>query len=117
MLLPGRDAEGARQRDLLLAAYRQFREFDPRWLDLVEALRGMRFVWYAAWIARRWDDPAFPDAFPHFGSEDYWERETCDLEDQLARVAGEDVAPEGAGRAAAQPAAAELTNKDFFWDL
>jgi Ser/Thr protein kinase RdoA (MazF antagonist) len=117
MLLPGRDAEGARQRELLLASYRQFREFDPRWLDLVEALRGMRFVWYAAWIARRWDDPAFPDAFPHFGSEEYRERETRDLEEQLARVAGEDVAPEGAERAARLPAGAELTNKDFFWDL
>ena len=117
MLLPGRDAEGARQRAHLLAAYRQFREFDPRWLELVECLRGMRFVWYAAWIARRWEDPAFPDAFPHFGSEEYWERETRDLEDQLERIAGTDREPAaGVGRAALQ-APPELTNKDFFWDL
>ena len=117
MLLPGRDAEGARQRALLLTAYAQFREFDPRWLELVECLRGMRFVWYAAWIARRWEDPAFPDAFPHFGTEEYWERETLDLEDQLARVAEAGRDADGVERAARGEAPPELTNKDFFWDL
>jgi Ser/Thr protein kinase RdoA (MazF antagonist) len=116
MLLPGRDAEGARQRALLLAAYAQFREFDPRWLDLVECLRGMRFVWYAAWIARRWEDPAFPDAFPHFGTDEYWERETRDLEDQLERVAGAGIEA-GDERATRGEAPQELSNKDFFWDL
>jgi Ser/Thr protein kinase RdoA (MazF antagonist) len=80
MLLPGRDAEGERQRRVFLDAYRQFRDFEPRWLGLVEPLRGLRFVWYAAWIARRWEDPAFPDAFPHFGTAEYWENETRDLE-------------------------------------
>jgi hypothetical protein len=86
MLLPGRDHEGARQRALLVEAYRQFRDFDPRWLRLVEPLRGFRFVFYADWIARRWEDPAFPDAFPHFGSPRYWEDETRDLEEQVERL-------------------------------
>ncbi len=117
MLLPGRDAEGARQRELLLSAYGQFRKFDPRWLDLVECLRGMRFVWYAAWIARRQDDPAFPDAFPHFGSEEYWERETRDLEEQLERIAGSGVEAARDDSRAEAAATGELTNKDFFWDL
>jgi Ser/Thr protein kinase RdoA (MazF antagonist) len=118
MLIPGRDADGARQRALLIAAYRQLRDFDERWLRLVEPLRGLRFVRYAAWIARRWEDPAFPSAFPHFGSQEYWERETLDLEELLAALArGEEPLPAGAERAKATDAARELTNEDFFWDL
>jgi Ser/Thr protein kinase RdoA (MazF antagonist) len=121
MLLPGRDAEAARQRALLVEAYRTFRDFDARSLDLVEPLRAFRFVWYAGWIARRWTDPAFPDAFPHFGTEDYWRNETQDLEDQLAlieRGGGGDMSdgtpvPSGQG----EDAESELTNADFFWDL
>ncbi len=118
MLLPGRDAEGARQRALLIDAYEQFRPFDRRWLRLVEPLRAMRFVRYAAWVARRWHDPAFPSAFPHFGTVEYWENETRDLEEQVALLArsGEALPPGVADRAA--PAQdAELTNKDYFWDL
>jgi Ser/Thr protein kinase RdoA (MazF antagonist) len=118
MLVPGRDAEGARQRALLLEAYRQLREFDERWLRLVEPLRALRFLRYAAWIARRWEDPAFPSAFPHFGTHEYWENETRDLEELLALLArGEQPLP--GPSAARRPAegAAELTNEDFFWDL
>jgi Ser/Thr protein kinase RdoA (MazF antagonist) len=117
MLIPGRDHDAARQRDIMIDAYRQFREFDPRWLRLVEPLRALRFVHYAAWIARRFEDPAFPDAFPHFGTEEYWERETLDLEDQLTRIGSR---VEGLSRDPAAPATEQeevLTNKDFFWDL
>jgi len=120
MLLPGRDAEGWRQRALLVEAYRQFRDFDARWLRLVEPLRAFRFVFYAAWIARRWEDRAFPAAFPHFGTAEYWENETRDLEDLVARlVSGEDVPEElrSESAAGAEGEGAELTNKDFFWDL
>jgi Ser/Thr protein kinase RdoA (MazF antagonist) len=116
MLLPGRDLEGARQRALLIDAYRQFRDFDDRWLDLVEPLRGMRFVWYAAWIARRYEDPAFPDAFPHFGTEEYWERETRDLEEQRETILRGGRQQLGS-TAPTRQEEAELTNKDFFWDL
>jgi hypothetical protein len=69
-------------------------------------------VHYAAWIARRWDDPSFPPTFPHFGSEEYWQNETRDLEEQQTRIESADA--EAAGVAGAAP---ELTNKDFFWDL
>jgi Ser/Thr protein kinase RdoA (MazF antagonist) len=118
MLLPGRDREGERQRAVLLEAYRQFREFDDRWLELVELLRGMRFVWYAAWIARRFADPAFPDAFPHFGSESYWERGTLEVVEQRDLVRGHDPGlPPAEERKPGEPGADELTNKDFFWDL
>ena len=117
MLLPGRDAEGLRQRALLIEAYRQFREFDAGWLRLVEPLRAFRFVIYAAWIARRWQDPAFPDAFPHFGSADYWQNETRDLEEQVERLhreAGEAVPEELRRAVEAEP---ELSNEEIFWDL
>jgi len=117
MLLPGRDAEGVRQRERLVEAYRQFRPFEARWLRLVEPLRAFRFVWYAAWIARRWEDPAFPDAFPHFGSPRYWEDETRDLEEQVERLlrgGGDD----GSGTpGTGGPDEPELTNEDLFWDL
>jgi Ser/Thr protein kinase RdoA (MazF antagonist) len=116
MLLPGRDAEGARQRGLLVEAYQQFRDFDPRWLQLVEPLRGFRFVSYAAWIARRWEDPAFPDAFPHFGTAQYWENETRDLEEHVQRLRRHGDEARGApGREL--PEEPELTNEDLFWDL
>jgi len=118
MLLPGRDAEGARQRALLIEAYGQFRDFDSRWLRLVEPLRAFRFIFYAAWIAKRWEDKAFPSAFPHFGSAHYWENETRDLEEIALRLRRGDAAPAGGSRdesAASQER--ELENKDFFWDL
>lgn len=118
MLLPGRDAEAARQRSLLVDAYRAFRPFDERWFDLVEPLRAFRYVFYSGWIARRWDDPCFPDAFPHFGTEDYWARETQDLDDQLRVIESGRPLDEGddsTGTVATDEP--ELTNADFFWDL
>lgn len=120
LALPGRDPETLRLREQFLAGYEQFRAFDRATLALVEPLRGMRIVHYAAWLARRWHDPAFPAAWPHFGTADYWRRETDDLEEQVAVIRGE-LAP--AEEAAARPGedgggeeAVELTNKDFFWD-
>jgi Ser/Thr protein kinase RdoA (MazF antagonist) len=86
VLAPGRDGEGLRQRAVLLDGYRQFRDFEPRWLDLVEPLRAARFLKISSWIARRWDEPFFRSTFPHFGTELYWERETRDLQEQVARV-------------------------------
>jgi len=119
MLIPGRDAEAQRQRALLVDAYCEFRDFDARSLRLIEPLRGFRFVWYAGWIARRWDDPAFPDAFPHFGTDAYWENETRDLEEQVERILRGDTAatPAVDARAEQREDAGELTNEDFFWDL
>ena len=113
MLAPGRDGLGAEQRRKLVAAYREFRDFDDRWLGLVEPLRALRFVHYAAWIARYWEDPAFPDAFPHFGTEEYWQRETRDLEEMVGLV---ERGVDEAGVPPPEPAA-ELSNADFFWDM
>jgi len=90
VLVPGRDDEGRRQREALLAGYRQFRDFEPRWLGLVEPLRATRFLKLSSWIARRWDEPVFRSTFPHFGTPQYWERETHELEEQLERLASDD---------------------------
>jgi Ser/Thr protein kinase RdoA (MazF antagonist) len=119
MLVPARDREGLRQREIFLEAYRLFRDFDPAWLRLIEPLRALRYIRYAAWIARRWEDPAFPAAFPHFGTEQYWESETADLEDQLEFIySNSNDLPEGLRKPDADNSGEkELTNKDFFWDL
>jgi Ser/Thr protein kinase RdoA (MazF antagonist) len=122
LALPGRDAETVARRDLFLDGYRQFREFDRSWLALIEPLRGLRLIHYATWLARRWHDPAFPAAWPWFGTADYWNRETEDLEEQLAVIRGEVEAARieddrAAGREVEmKDEAPELTNKDFFWD-
>jgi len=86
LLIPGRDAEARAQREVLLEGYSEMRSFDRTTLRLIEPLRALRFIHYSAWIARRWDDPAFPQAFPEFGSGAYWESENRDLEDQLALI-------------------------------
>ena len=52
----------------------------------LEPLRALRWIRYAAWIARRWQDPSFRAHFPQFNTEQYWERETVDLEQQAARI-------------------------------
>jgi Ser/Thr protein kinase RdoA (MazF antagonist) len=68
----------------LLEGYTQFFDFNPTELHLVEALRTMRMIHYAAWLARRWDDPAFPLAFPWFNTLDYWENHILSLREQAA---------------------------------
>lgn len=61
----------------LLEGYGEFRDLDPDELALIEPLRIMRQVHHAAWIATRYDDPAFPRAFP-FAAEPRWWEEHCD---------------------------------------
>lgn len=68
LLLPGDRPGASRALTDLLAGYEDFCEFDPRELHLIEALRTLRLIHYAAWLARRWDDPAFPAAFPWFNT-------------------------------------------------
>ncbi|HEY6320384.1 MAG TPA: serine/threonine protein kinase [Thermoanaerobaculia bacterium] len=120
LALPGRDSWALALRERFLEGYEQFRTFDRSTLRLIEPLRGLRVIHYAAWLARRWHDPAFPAAWPHFGTLDYWQRETDDLEEQLALVRGELAPPArspGDGDSEERPPEeATLTNRDFFWD-
>ncbi|MGK5090124.1 serine/threonine protein kinase [Bdellovibrionota bacterium FG-2] len=86
LLLPGRVGEYPLEVEALVDGYREMREFDSRSLSLIEGLRALRYIHYTAWIARRWEDPAFPLAFPHFNTFRYWEEATSDLEEQLRRI-------------------------------
>ena len=86
LFAPGHDAETERQRGLIAAGYETMRAFDRRSLGLIETLRALRILRYAAWIARRYDDPAFQRAFPDFKSGTFWHREIEALGEQLARL-------------------------------
>ena len=87
MLLSGDQEETKAQLDDYIDGYTEFADFDWRGVRLIEALRSLRQINYAAWLARRWDDPAFPRAFPWFEEPRYWERHVLDLREQLAAIA------------------------------
>ena len=86
LLAPGRDAEAQRQLLLLVDGYETMRRFDRKSLRFVEALRALRILRYAAWIAQRWRDPAFQRAFPDWDDARSWQRELSELEQQRAHV-------------------------------
>lgn len=84
MMLSGERTDMVRQMGDILAGYEDFCDFDPRQLHLVEALRTLRLIHYSAWLARRWDDPAFPVAFPWFNTQRYWQDRILELREQVA---------------------------------
>lgn len=86
MLLSGDRTRQSQQLTDIIEGYREFRDFDPVELHLVEPLRTLRMLHFSAWIARRWDDPAFPRAFPWFDSPRYWGDRILDLRNQLAEL-------------------------------
>ncbi len=86
MFLAGDAASQQASWAALMEGYEQFGEIDFAELTLVEALRSLRIVHHAAWIASRWRDPAFPRAFPWFGEARFWERHIGDLFEQLAAM-------------------------------
>ena len=86
MLLSGDRDEMARQLSDVLAGYEGFRDLDRHELNLIEALRTLRLIHYAAWLARRWDDPAFPAAFPWFNTQRYWQDRILELREQVAAM-------------------------------
>ncbi len=86
MLLSGTAAEQQRQWGEILEGYQQFANFDYREVLLVEALRSLRMLHHAAWVAQRWQDPAFPRAFPWFGERRNWENYVLDLMEQSSNM-------------------------------
>ena len=86
MLLSGERSEMTVQMIDLLEGYNEFASLDMAEMNLIEALRTLRMMHYAAWLARRWNDPAFPQAFPWFDSTQYWEQHVLELREQLARM-------------------------------
>ncbi|MGR9114185.1 MAG: serine/threonine protein kinase [Gammaproteobacteria bacterium] len=84
MLLSGDRAEMSWQLTYLLEGYQTFRDFNQNELHLIEALRTLRLIYYSAWLAKRWDDPAFPRAFPWFNDVRYWQDRILELREQIA---------------------------------
>lgn len=83
MLLSGDRASRTAQMAHVLEGYRQFREFDTRELNLIEGLRGLRMLHHAGWILARWEDPAFPPAFPWIAETRWWEDHVEALVEQV----------------------------------
>ncbi|TNF83768.1 MAG: serine/threonine protein kinase [Gammaproteobacteria bacterium] len=86
MLLSGEHHERQAQLNKLLDAYLPFHDLNLATIDLIEPLRTLRIMHHAAWIARRWSDPAFPAAFPWFDSERYWSQHVLELREQQAAL-------------------------------
>lgn len=86
MLLSGDRQDQITQLDALLEGYEMFHEFNDSELSLIEPLRTLRMMNHAAWIAKRWTDPAFPTAFPWFNTERYWAEHILELREQFANL-------------------------------
>ncbi|WP_043532320.1 serine/threonine protein kinase [Litchfieldella xinjiangensis] len=76
------DPEAHMQLAEIIEGYEQHLDFDRRQLEWVEPLRSLRLVRHSAWLAARWDDPAFPRAFPWVAEEGYWDDHIRTLEQQ-----------------------------------
>ena len=87
LFLDGHEGEERRrQLHALLRGYEDFMDFDDAQLLLIEPLRTLRLLRHSAWIAQRWSDPAFPVAFPGFGTPNHWADQTVLLQEQTDRM-------------------------------
>ncbi|CAD5291400.1 putative kinase [Alteromonas sp. 38] len=86
MMLSGDRQQQLLQLDTLVEAYEEFQPFNTNQLALIDPLRAMRMVHYMAWLSRRWEDPAFPRAFPWFADDKYWEGQILALKEQLSAM-------------------------------
>jgi Ser/Thr protein kinase RdoA (MazF antagonist) len=86
MLLSGDNDQQQHQLDKVLSGYLQFFDFDPRELRLIEPLRSLRILKHSAWLAKRWDDPAFKRTFSWFDSPQYWGEHILELREQLSAL-------------------------------
>lgn len=86
MLLSGSRQDKLSQLDIVLEGYQEFFDFNQSQLKLIEPLRGLRMVHYMAWLAKRWQDPAFPLAFPWFNEPKYWENQVLSFKEQIALI-------------------------------
>lgn len=93
MLLSGDAEERRPQLDALMDGYESMAEFDWRTLALIEPLRTLRMIHHSAWLARRWNDPAFPAAFPWFGTEAYWSEQVALLWQQVELMTTQQAQP------------------------
>ncbi|MEO5364500.1 MAG: stress response kinase A, partial [Magnetococcus sp. DMHC-8] len=82
LALSGEPEERETQLEHILRGYEMFFAFNRAEATLIEPLRTLRMMHHAAWIARRWEDPAFPRAFPWFNGPRYWEEHVRSLQEQ-----------------------------------
>ncbi len=84
MLLTGyNESENRLATDRILKGYQEFNDFNYDELYLIEALRTLRMIHYSGWLAKRWQDPAFPLNFPWFNTQSYWQEQLSQLKQQL----------------------------------
>lgn len=93
LLLHGSLADQRLQLDILIEGYECFATFPYQQLQLIEPLRSLRMVHYMAWLAKRWQDPAFPRAFPWFAEAKYWENQILGMKEQLAALDAPKLSP------------------------
>lgn len=86
MLLSGSREQQGVQLNKILDGYFEFNDFDMAELHLIEVFRTLRIMYYSAWLARRWEDPAFPHSFPWFNTTRYWEEHILELREQFAAL-------------------------------
>lgn len=86
MMLSGERDQKQAQLLELVEGYNEFNDFNPRELDLIESLRTLRIMHYSAWLARRWEDPAFPKTFSWFNTERYWAEHILELREQMSAL-------------------------------
>ena len=86
MLLSGSEDQQRLQFDKIIEGYHQFYDFNFSELQLIEPLRTLRMIHYSAWLARRWEDPAFPRTFPWFNTLQYWGEHILELREQMSAL-------------------------------
>ncbi|MEO2174702.1 MAG: stress response kinase A, partial [bacterium] len=86
MMLSGDYGEQTQQLTAILRGYKDFCSFDYSQIRLIEPLRTLRMMYHANWLARRWEDPAFPRAFPFFNTQRYWSDHILELREQWAKL-------------------------------
>ena len=86
MLLSGDRNQKLAQLSELIEGYNEFFDFNPAELPLIESMRTLRLMHYSAWLARRWDDPAFPLHFPWFNTQTYWAQHILELREQMSAL-------------------------------
>ena len=86
MLLSGDHSNQQRQLLEIIEGYEMFHDFDLKELTLIEPLRAMRVLYFNGWLAKRWDDPAFPLSFPWFNTERYWSEHILELKELLTAL-------------------------------
>ena len=86
MFLNGERHDRQLQLSELVEGYSEFCDFDPRQIRWIETLRTLRLIHYAAWLGRRWEDPAFPRSFTWFNTERYWADHILELREQMSAL-------------------------------